>query len=253
VLTFNFDGTQNNGQYPAPGETPTNVFQLYGLQAKANGEANAFYYPGVGAQTLSSGTLSPNGFTAAGAGPSNWDSLPATSGTVANGIVLQAYGDLRDRVAAIRTADPDAAISINLTGFSRGSAKAVAFANLVNERGIPGLVAPGKATIDTMVLFDPVDQTNGVLNTKWSANVTSSLVIAATNEGRYIMPAMPVGEDATVIPVPAAHADVGGSFNQQGVAAITLGMAREFQNSRGIPVADVPEHLSPDWEQMYIQ
>ena len=66
VLSFNFDGTQNNGAFPAPGEVPTNVAQISDLLSKANGAANTFYYPGVGAQTLPTGTLDVNDRPAAG-------------------------------------------------------------------------------------------------------------------------------------------------------------------------------------------
>lgn len=61
VLSFNFDGTQNNGVFPAPGESSTNVHELYKLQLQENGKDNTFYYPGIGAQTLPTGTLDANG------------------------------------------------------------------------------------------------------------------------------------------------------------------------------------------------
>jgi hypothetical protein len=34
-LNVNFDGTHNNGAYPAVGESPTNIFELSKLQGKA--------------------------------------------------------------------------------------------------------------------------------------------------------------------------------------------------------------------------
>lgn len=41
--------------------TPTNVYELYRLQREANDIKNTFYYSGVGAQTVASGTLLPDG------------------------------------------------------------------------------------------------------------------------------------------------------------------------------------------------
>jgi hypothetical protein len=35
VININFDGTKNNGQFPAPGEASTNVFNLTRLQREA--------------------------------------------------------------------------------------------------------------------------------------------------------------------------------------------------------------------------
>jgi PIN domain nuclease of toxin-antitoxin system len=252
VININFDGTKNNGQFPAPGESPTNISQLTDLQIQANGEKNTIYLPGVGAQTVPAGTLDANGNPAPGSSPSNWDSIPFNAGDVANGIVDQAYKRLTTRISAILAEDPNAEISLNLSGFSRGGAEAVAFANLVNERGIPGLYEAGQVPIDSMVLFDPVSQTNGQLNTSWPTNVKSALVMVAENEGRAIMPAMPVGGNAEVVLVPGAHADVGGSFNPDGVSAVTLKMARDFQEQSGVPVAEIPDSLAPNWEQMNI-
>ncbi len=245
VLNINFDGTQNNGQFPAKGEVPTNVSQLSDLQVKANGSANTIYMPGVGAQTKPSDAKDANGNPAPGSNASSWDSLPSNAGKISNSILADAYQQLSDRVRAIQQDNPDAPISINLSGFSRGGAEAVAFANMLNERGLPG-IPKGQVVIDTMVLFDPVSQTNAQLNTTWPTNVKSSLVMVAMDEGRAIMPAMPVGEGAKVVGVPGAHCDIGGSFDQKGISAVTLGLAREFQDQSGNRVAPIPENLTPD-------
>lgn len=252
VLNINFDGTQNNGNFTAPGESATNVYKLAQLQSKAIGEENTIYLPGVGAQTAPAGTTLPNGNPAPGSSPSNWDSIPSNAGKIANSILEDAYSRLTARVNVIRATDPNAEISLNLSGFSRGAAEAVAFANLLNERGIPGVYPSGQVPVDTMVLFDPVSQTKGQLNTEWPTNVKSNLVFVAMDEGRPIMPAMPLGGDANVVPVTGAHSDIGGSYNSQGISAVTLGLAREFQSSSGAPMAAVPVDLQPDWAQMNI-
>jgi hypothetical protein len=169
----------------------------------------------------------------------------------AKGFVLAAYQWLSERVQEIRAQDPDAEISINLSGFSRGAAQAVDLANLMEERGVPGLYEPGQTRIDSMLLFDPVDMTQGALNTAWPTNVKNNLVMVALGEDRHIMPAMPVGPTARVLGIPeAAHANVGGSFNPQGIQAVTLGVALDFQRASGMAVPDAPAHLQPDWNQM---
>ena len=250
VININFDGTKNNGDFPASGEASTNVFELTRLQREVSNPSNTIYLPGVGSQTVPTGTLDANGNPAPGSSPSNWDSIPFNAGDIANSIVEDAYFRLTTRVATILAENPNAEISLNLSGFSRGGAEAVAFANYVNEHGIPGVYDAGQVPIDSMVLFDPVSQTDGQLNTAWPNNVKNSLVMVAENEGRAIMPAMPVGGDATVVLVPGAHADIGGSFNPDGVSAVTLKMARDFQEQSGVPIADIPDSLAPNWEQM---
>lgn len=135
-ININFDGTQNNGAFVADGESSTNVWQLSKLQRDATGDLNTIYIPGIGAQTLPSGTLDANGNPAPGSSPSNWESTPWKAGEIGNVALEGAYFGLIDRVSAVLLENPNAEIALNLAGFSRGSAEAVAFANLLNERGI---------------------------------------------------------------------------------------------------------------------
>ena len=245
VINIHMDGTQNNGWFPAPGESPTNVFRIAQLHENLYGRQNTIYLPGVGAPQGTPGADQPE------KPASKQDSMPGAAGPIAKGIVLDAYKRLSDRVREIRTQNPDAEISINLSGFSRGAAQAVDLANLMEERGIPGLYEPGQTRIDSMLLFDPVDMTQGALNTAWPENVTNNLVMVALGEDRQIMPAMSVGPTARVLGIPeAAHANVGGSFNPQGIQAVTLGVALDFQRASGMAVPDAPAHLQPDWNQM---
>ncbi|TXT37571.1 MAG: putative histidine secretory acid phosphatase [Comamonadaceae bacterium] len=254
-ININFDGTQNNGKILLPGDvSETNVWKLSDLQRNAGDQRNTIYESGIGAQTVKSGTLDANGNPAPGSSPSDWESTPWKAGEVGNAILDSAYKRLTARVAAI-LADPNTAnaeIALNLAGFSRGSAEAVAFANLLNQRGIPGLYEPGHVPVNSMVLYDPVNQTAGSLNTTWPTNVQNTLVLVALNEGRDIMSAMPVGANAIVIGVPGAHSDIGGSFNPQGVSAITLKITKDFLEATGSKVAAIPDNLQPDFSQMNI-
>ncbi|NBW50818.1 MAG: hypothetical protein EBR49_12150, partial [Betaproteobacteria bacterium] len=253
ALNVNFDGTHNNGTFPAKGEFATNIYQLNGLQERAPGAnpSNTIYMPGVGAQTVPTGTILPNGNPALESSPSTLAALPFNAGNVAQGILESAFDQLSNRVRAILAENPNAEIAINLSGFSRGGAEATAFANMLNERGI-GPFKPGTVRIANLLLLDPVDKTDGVLNTKPPPNVDNTLVMVATGETRSIMPAMPVGDDARIITVPVAHSGLGGSYNPQGTAAVVLAKAREFMEAGGSPVAEIPENLQPDWEQMFI-
>jgi hypothetical protein len=246
VININLDGTQNNGSFPAPGESPTNVFQLAQQHIRAFGEENTIYRPGVGAPQGAPGAAKPD------VPASNWDSMNHNAAPIANAIVLDAYDRLSRRVTEIRQQDPNAEISINLCGFSRGAAQAVALANLIQERGIPGLYEAGQTRIDSMLLYDPVDMTNGALNTAWPSNVQNNLVMVAMGESRHIMPSMQLGAGANVVGVAeAAHANVGGSFNERGIEAVTLGAGLRFQQAAGMAVSDAPADLQPDWGQMY--
>ncbi len=246
VISVLLDGTHNNGWFPAPGESSTNVFQLARHLKEQYGEDNAIYLPGIGAPQGMPGAERPDQPAEAVA------ALPQNAGPIAQSIIERAYESLNNRVQAIREQDPQAPISINLVGFSRGGAQAVALANLIDERGLPGLYEPGQTRIDTLLPFDPVDMTNGALDTRWPRNVVNSLVPVALGENRYIMPAMPLGPEARVVGIPeAAHADVGGSFNPQGIQAVTLGLARDFLSASGMDLPELPPHLQPDWSQMW--
>jgi hypothetical protein len=253
AINVNFDGTHNNGLYPAKGgESPTNIYELSKLQKAATGELNTIYMSGVGAQTAPADTLNPlTGNPAAEADISYWQALPMNAGAAATNIVNDAFVKLETRINAILADNPNAEIALNLSGFSRGGAQAVALANMIDERGI-GPFKPGEVRIANLLLLDPVDQTNGALDTRPPTNVDNTLVMVATGENRDIMPAMVVSADARVIAVPVAHSGLGGSYNPQGTSAIALQKAKEFLEAGGSPVADIPDHLKPDWEQMFI-
>lgn len=250
-INISFDGTQQ-GEFTVSGESRSNAWVLGDLQTKVGEKLNTIYQEGIGAQTVPAGTLDANGNPAHGSSPSNWESTPWKAGEAAQEILLNAYRRLEIRVNTILADNPSAEMALNLTGFSRGGAEAVAFANMLNERGIPGVYQPGQLSINSMALFDPVNQTSGVLNTTWPTNVKNTLVIVALDENRLIMPAMPAGSNAIMIGVPGSHSDIGGGYNPQGIQAITLKLAHDFLKTAGVPIADIPLDLQPDWEQMRV-
>jgi Ca2+-binding RTX toxin-like protein len=234
-LSFNFDGTQNDRNAAfLPGESQTNVGVLEQLALDSTRSA---YIRGIGTDGVTPGGVA-----------SDLQSTPFTAGAIAHQKVLEAYQELTAMVGRVLDADPNARIELNLSGFSRGGAQAVAFANLVNELGIPGLYPPGSVTINSMVLFDPVDQTNGSLDVRWPTNVRNSLVLFAMDEQRVVFPPMPVGSDAVVIGLPGAHSDIGGSFGTQGISAVSLGIVKNFRDAVGAPIAPIPPDRLPDWD-----
>jgi hypothetical protein len=245
VISVLFDGTLDNGWFPAPGAVPTNVFRLSRLQAQALGVSNTFYRPGIGAAEGSPGAGRPD------VPARTWEALPVPAGEAGQRSVEQTYAQLLARVQEVRAEAPGAPISIHLAGFSRGAAQAVALANLIDARGVPGVGAPGQVRVDTLLLFDPVDMTGGVLDTRWPRNVGNALVLVAMGERRHIMPPMRVGPDALVVGIPeAAHGDVGGAYDERGIGAVTLGVAADFLRASGMALPPLPEPWLPDWERM---
>ncbi|MEZ5701894.1 MAG: hypothetical protein R3E42_07925 [Burkholderiaceae bacterium] len=90
-----------------------------------------------------------------------------------------------------------------------------------------------------MLLYDPVDMTNGALNTAWPSNVPNNERSWWPWVSPGIMPSMQLGAGANVVGVAeAAHANVGGSFNEQGIEAVTLGVGLQFQQAAGMAVSD---------------
>jgi hypothetical protein len=60
VINVNLDGTQNNGSFPAAGESPTNVFRLSQMQENIYGRPSTIYLPGVGAPQGTLGAAMPD-------------------------------------------------------------------------------------------------------------------------------------------------------------------------------------------------
>lgn len=233
-LAFNFDGTQNDRKSVKPGEEETNVAFLDQL---ALDQTRTYYVRGIGTDGVKPGSLE-----------SDLQSTPFSAGAIGQQKVEEAYAALQTMVARTLDADPNAQIELNLTGFSRGGAEAVAFANLVNERGIPGVYPPGTVTINSMVLLDPVDQTNGALDIRPPTNVRNTLVLVAMDERRSVFPPMPVGSDAIVIGMPGSHSDIGGSFGKDGISAVSLGMLKNFRDAVGSPIGAIPADRLPNWD-----
>lgn len=232
-----FDGTNNDqGNLKLSGDPhPTNVGNL-DQQAEAAGSKNLSrgYYPGVG-------TGGDQG-NAINAGPNPTPAIDAAA--------EKAYRDFSDAAQIYLKRTPGATpadLGASVTGFSRGCAAAVRFAQLVNDRGLVApdgtLVAPpGSIPITGMALMDPV--ATGVQGeTGIPANVKGQvLVVQAEHESRSWFRPLDYSDDPRVTTVkhPGNHVGVGGGYDRDGTAAnVHEGVTAYFQR-RGVPLADVP-------------
>jgi hypothetical protein len=193
--------------------------------------ARSRYYPGPGAGTPDSG-----GFGSASINPT-----PAILATAE-----KAYVDFRDRASLWYINNPNGEVTAAITGFSRGGATAVAFARLLNERGLISpegvvLIAPGQVNVSSMLLFDPVF--TGVQgNLSLPSNVNGNVVVVrALDEFRANFRGADFGNDGRVrtVEVFGNHGDVGG-FYDNGIGALVLQGATGFFQASGIEMAPVP-------------
>ncbi len=145
-------------------------------------------------------------------------------------------------------------VTVALTGFSRGCATAVAFARLVNDRGLVfagrTLIPPGLVRVAALLLLDPV-YTRVELDLNLPANVTGhATVVRARHEYRYMFRAADYSADARVdtVVVPGNHGNVGGMYDN-GIGALVLRGATGFFKACGVPIADVPPSRCFDGSQ----
>lgn len=137
-------------------------------------------------------------------------------------------------------------VTVALTGFSRGAATAVAFARLVNDRGLVfagrTLIPPGLVRVAALLLLDPV-YTRVEMDLHLPANVTGHVaVVRARHEYRYMFRAADHSPDTRVctFDIPGNHGNVGGMYDN-GIGALVLEGATEFLRACGVPIADVSE------------
>ena len=171
--------------------------------------------------------------------------------------VEKAYDAIAKELGIIKAKDKDARFVFVTTGFSRGAAAARALHVKLTKEGIPAdrsaptasmedsrwLVKPGEASIAASVLFDTVT-TQFVPNPMSSdlfsvpESVYQLLHITAKNEYRGDFPLTPVRTGGRIheIAVPGAHSDIGGSYDPQGISAVTLLMAMDYLAKAGVPL-----------------
>lgn len=240
-----FDGTNNDmsnlslsgSQYQT---NVANLFDQASLGSVSSENLRARYYPGVGTGgtngNLYNAALAPTGpiFSAA----------------------TQALTDFARAAQDYLDANPGATfadITASATGFSRGAATAVVFAQLLETNGLvtaDGTVVapPGSIQISGLALLDPV-YTGINRNLSIPQNVIGPvLVVRAIDEDRLDFAAADYSNDirVTTVEVYGNHCGIGGGYDLNGTAAAVLeGVTGYLQNS-GVPLADVPANLQFD-------
>lgn len=248
-----FDGTNNHREkLDLSGDKwPTNVAELAD-QALAM-ESVSFrskYYPGAGTGGDQGGVVQ------AGVQPT-----PAIDAAAEH-----AYADFKDAAIQYLKKAPGATpadLGAAVTGFSRGCAAAIRFAQILNDRGLVAddgtvIAEPGSIPVTGMALMDPVATfVKGPMHIP--PNVKGQvLAVVAEHETRSDFRPLYFGDDPRVTTVwhPGNHVGVGGGYDAHGTAANVLeGITRYFQN-RGIGIADVApkrRHDPADPHKLYTE
>lgn len=248
-----FDGTNNDRQRPklAGDQEPTNIGKLAWQAEKGDAQGShvkSGYYPGVGTGGDQGGLLN------AGIAPS----------AAIEAAAQNAYKQFNDSALAYLKTQPGATpadIGAAAVGFSRGSAAAIRFAQLVNEKGLTGpdgevIIPPGKVPVTGLALIDPVarfvDQPMDI-----PPNVQGQVLsVIADHETRADFRPMHYGNDPRVTEVhhPGNHVGVGGGYDRHGTAANVLEGVTGYLQRRGVAIADVaPEncHRSDAPQKIY--
>lgn len=244
-----FDGTNNDrDQRELSGDPfPTNVARLQEQAERADNRLlESEYYPGVGTGGDQGGRWR--------AGPFPTAAIDATA--------EQAYADFSDAAQRYLKQHPSATsadLGTAVTGFSRGCASALRFAQLVHERGIVAadgtvVAPPGSVPVTAMALIDPVARfVKGP--THIARNVQGPvLVVQAEHERRSDFRPLDFTGDprVTMVKHPGNHVGVGGGYDAHGTGASVLEGVTGFFLNRGVPMAEVaPAHrhdaAQPQW------
>lgn len=174
-----------------------------------------------------------------------------------------AYNQVVADVNAAHQANPNAQVALVVSGFSRGSAAARAFVNVLNKRGVPdtssamshghhtkNLAAP---RIGAMILFDTVGSVgipgtdlNPGLDLSIPGNAENVLHITARDESRTMFPLSSAVDPKqahdpriTELSIPGAHSDIGGSYRND-YSKIPLAMSADYLRRAGANVGPTP-------------
>lgn len=238
-----FDGTFNDKHRPELSGTdlPTNISHLDDQAFRNRSELlEPRYYPGVGTGGDQGGTLH------AGVLPT-----PAIE-AAAN----KAYADFSDAAISYLKTQPGATpadLGVAVTGFSRGGASAIRFAQLVNERGLVGpdgqvIAPPGRIPVTAMALIDPVAR---FVKTPMDIppNVQGPVLsVIAQHETRTDFRPLYYSNDPRVTHVehPGNHVGNGGGYDAHGTAASVLEGVSGYFRQRGVAIAEVPPERRHD-------
>ena len=228
-----FDGT-NNDRDNVGSIQNTNVVQLFDQvqsAAASNPNLRAAYYAGPGTK----GSLSKSAWLE-----------PAVTQQVID-TARTACDEFANAAAAWLETHPGSAVTSVVTAFSRGSASAAVFSQMLFEEGladpnVPGaaLVPPGQVKVTAGVLFDPV-MTGVKCNLAFAPIASNLLQIRAQDEYRQEFCAADYsGQQScvTCIDMLGNHCDIGGGYDN-GIAALTLEAATKYLRKSGLSIAKV--------------
>lgn len=262
VFAVHFDGTQNDRLNVPEGYQNTLVGKSFEQLNNARDDNIAsFYYRGVG--------TGPKGIRRL---------MESAFGVGCESNAEKAHADLVIQASAWLKEDRQAKIHVHVVGFSRGSATALHFLNLVDDRGaaredrfiatMPESIMPGHVA-SSAVLFDTVSTGQGIhLNLTVPSSTVAVLHVTAGGEERMLFPLRVIAGDmnsersfvsnahlpgASIAPdgqlayqriqevdLPGArHSDVGGSYMDGNIRESSVYLAETFQASLGLPVKPV--------------
>ncbi len=232
-----FDGTRNDkGDMKLSGNPEdTNVAELY-LQARKAELGNSSrnfktgYYKGHGTKgTLMASAWEPNQVT---------DEAIRTAD--------KAYNDFSEQASKWLKYHPDGDVTTAITSFSRGGGTAAVFSQMLYERGLIDpktkrqLIPPGQVGVSAGVIFDPVT-TGQDGNVAFAPNVKNIAVLRAENEYRYLFKGVDYHnqDGIKIFDVAGNHCNVGGGYQKDGLGNLHLGVATQYLQKSGLPIADV--------------
>lgn len=238
-----FDGTNNdeNNLKLSGTKLSTNVSQLRTQARVANSDSlKSGYYPGVGTG------VDQGGLVNAAVLPT-----PAIQAAAEN-----AYGEFRLAALDHLRQNPDATtadIGAATTGFSRGGAAAIRFAQLVHERGLTDndgqvIAPPGSVPITGMALIDPVARfVDAPMHIPPNVREPVLSVIADHETRTDFRPLYHVDDPrVSLVHHPGNHVGNGGGYDPHGTAASVLEGVTGYFQQRGIAIADVPPERRHD-------
>lgn len=239
VWTAHFDGTNNDkGNLKlAASKHDTNVAQLW-AQSKALDIANAnfssHYFRGVGTDPGVKGSI---------------DVVDPTSDMRAT--ASEAYDFFRreasEWLSKHPNANPEEALQIMGTGFSRGGGTLAVFSQLLYERGLVDpqthkvLVPPGRLGLAGAFVMDPVT-TGYVGNDAFSPTSRNINVVRADNEyrGPFRLTDHSGNPNVHVHGMTGNHCGIGGGYDR-GTEALVLQAATRWLQKSGLPIDDVAD------------
>lgn len=226
-----FDGT-NNDKDDLKGERQcTNVGQLwdqYKLAMGGNRNLGGQYYPGLGTKGQ----------------PKKETWLPAAVTEQVRATAAKACRDLALQAADWLVDHPFGVVRVALAAFSRGTASAAVFCQMLRRDGVrapTAVIAPGKVALAAGVLFDPV-ATGVAGNLAFPPDVDNLVGIRSLNEYRTLFRAVDYTRQkdlVTCVGMYGNHCDIGGGYDN-GLGALSLEAATAFLRAAGLPVTEVP-------------